>query len=237
MPTPRVNSTRVFYEEQTRVSCRHLWTRFDVTSEKEVHARLDFEESTRKKRIREGSQNSSVRTLSARYRNPSERLKVRERLRYNDRHIILEAETAPVAPKNHMIIPAPPLGQGPNVDIARATETALVMRKKGRESESPSSRVSESGTSDGEHWKSRRPWKKWMIHCHCLHTGKASAAGNKKGHTRTTVRGPQTSSSGMLQNRGLTSEVSQRKDGGLASLPTEAGKFKLPPPMVTPVEN
>ncbi|GJU50388.1 hypothetical protein Tco_1219943 [Tanacetum coccineum] len=40
----------------------------------------------------------------------------------------------------------------------------------------------------------------------------------------------------MLQNRGLTSEVSQRKDGGLASLPTEAGKFKLPPPMVTLVE-
>ncbi|GJX72946.1 hypothetical protein Tco_0311541 [Tanacetum coccineum] len=56
--------------------------------QKEVHARLDFGESPKKRRIREGSQNSSVRTLSARYRNPSERLKVRDRLRYNDRHVL-----------------------------------------------------------------------------------------------------------------------------------------------------
>ncbi|GKE87098.1 hypothetical protein Tco_1564573, partial [Tanacetum coccineum] len=32
---------------------------------KEVHARLDFGESPKKRRIREGSQNSSSRTLSA----------------------------------------------------------------------------------------------------------------------------------------------------------------------------
>ncbi|GJY26984.1 reverse transcriptase domain-containing protein [Tanacetum coccineum] len=37
-----------------------------------------------------------------------------------------------------------------------------VMRKKGRESESPSSRVSESGTSDGGHWKSRSKRHKSM---------------------------------------------------------------------------
>ncbi|GJX72944.1 reverse transcriptase domain-containing protein [Tanacetum coccineum] len=113
---------------------------------KEVHARLDFGESPKKRRIREGSQNSSARTLSARYRNPSERLKVRDRLRYNDRHvldrlgivltvevalteIVLGAETAPAASKNHMIIPAPPTGRGPNMDIALATETAPVMNK------------------------------------------------------------------------------------------------------------
>ncbi|GKE34568.1 hypothetical protein Tco_1453890 [Tanacetum coccineum] len=54
---------------------------------KEVHARLDFGESP-KKRIREGSQNSSARTLSARYHNLSERLKVRDRLRYNDQHVL-----------------------------------------------------------------------------------------------------------------------------------------------------
>ncbi|GJY41972.1 hypothetical protein Tco_0429242 [Tanacetum coccineum] len=55
---------------------------------KEVHDRLDFGESPKKRRIREGSQNSSARSLSARYRNPSERLKVRDRLRYNDQHVL-----------------------------------------------------------------------------------------------------------------------------------------------------
>ncbi|GKF73961.1 hypothetical protein Tco_0220293 [Tanacetum coccineum] len=55
---------------------------------KEVHARLDFEESPKKRRIRECSQNSSVRTLSAKYRNPTERLKVQERLRYNERDVL-----------------------------------------------------------------------------------------------------------------------------------------------------
>ncbi|GKC29322.1 reverse transcriptase domain-containing protein [Tanacetum coccineum] len=115
---------------------------------KEVHARLDFRESP-KKRISEGSQNSSARTLSVRYRNPSERLKVRARLRYNDdqlgivltveaaltggtllTEIVLGAETAPATSKNHRIIPAPPTGREPNTDIASTTKTAPVMRKK-----------------------------------------------------------------------------------------------------------
>nr|GEW17767.1 reverse transcriptase domain-containing protein [Tanacetum cinerariifolium] len=52
---------------------------------KEVHARLDFGENSRKsRRVREGSQNSSVGTLPARYRNPSERPKMRDLLKYND---------------------------------------------------------------------------------------------------------------------------------------------------------
>nr|GEW48465.1 reverse transcriptase domain-containing protein [Tanacetum cinerariifolium] len=55
---------------------------------KEVHARLDFGESPKKiQRVREGSQTSSVRTLPARYRNPSERPKMRDRLRYNDENV------------------------------------------------------------------------------------------------------------------------------------------------------
>ncbi|GJS58792.1 hypothetical protein Tco_0653576 [Tanacetum coccineum] len=41
--------------------------------------------------------------------------------------IVLRAETAPATSKNHMIIPAPPTGWGPNMDIAPATETAPVM--------------------------------------------------------------------------------------------------------------
>nr|GEW76157.1 reverse transcriptase domain-containing protein [Tanacetum cinerariifolium] len=55
---------------------------------KEVHARLDFRESPKKsRRVREGSQNSSAGTLPARYRNPSERPKMRDRLRYNDGNV------------------------------------------------------------------------------------------------------------------------------------------------------
>ncbi|GJY37291.1 hypothetical protein Tco_0422669 [Tanacetum coccineum] len=125
---------------------------------KEVHARLDFEESPKKRRIREGSQNSSARTLSARYHQtpgivPTVEAALTGGILLTE--IVLGAETALVASKSHMIIPAPPMGHGPNMDIARATETAPVMRKKGRESESPSSRISESGTSDGGHKKSR----------------------------------------------------------------------------------
>ncbi|GKG19811.1 hypothetical protein Tco_0376910, partial [Tanacetum coccineum] len=41
--------------------------------------------------------------------------------------IVLRAETAPAASKNHMIIPVPLTGRGPNMDITLATKTALVM--------------------------------------------------------------------------------------------------------------
>ncbi|GKB53073.1 reverse transcriptase domain-containing protein, partial [Tanacetum coccineum] len=52
---------------------------------KEVHTRLDFGESSKKsRRMREGSQNLSVVTLPARYRNPSKRPKMWDRLRSND---------------------------------------------------------------------------------------------------------------------------------------------------------
>ncbi|GKD25274.1 hypothetical protein Tco_1231488 [Tanacetum coccineum] len=41
--------------------------------------------------------------------------------------IVLGAETAPAASKNHMMMPAPPTGRGPNMDITPTTDTALVM--------------------------------------------------------------------------------------------------------------
>nr|GFC96413.1 hypothetical protein [Tanacetum cinerariifolium] len=50
---------------------------------KEVHARLDYEEGSRERRTREDSHYSSARTLTA----WPERLKVRDRLRYNDRRL------------------------------------------------------------------------------------------------------------------------------------------------------
>nr|GEV88283.1 reverse transcriptase domain-containing protein [Tanacetum cinerariifolium] len=51
---------------------------------KEVHARLDFREGSREKRTREDSHYSSAKALTAR----PERLKVRDRLGYDDRHVL-----------------------------------------------------------------------------------------------------------------------------------------------------
>ncbi|GJY28270.1 reverse transcriptase domain-containing protein [Tanacetum coccineum] len=173
--TPRVD-IQDFCEEHYEDILLVIMDKIRCDNRKEVHARLDFEESPKKRRIREGSQNSSAKTLSARYRNPSERLKVRDRLRYNDRHvldrlghrratlgivltveatltggtllteIVLGAETAPAASKNHMIIPAPPTGRGPNMDITLATETAPVI---------------EPGHCYGGHWKSKQKRHKY----------------------------------------------------------------------------
>ncbi|GKD69750.1 hypothetical protein Tco_1323840 [Tanacetum coccineum] len=85
--TPRVN-IQDFCEEHYEDILLVIMDKIRRDKRKEVHARLDFGESPKKRRIREGSQNSSARNLSARYRNPSERLKVRDRLRYNDRHVL-----------------------------------------------------------------------------------------------------------------------------------------------------
>ncbi|GJZ21780.1 reverse transcriptase domain-containing protein [Tanacetum coccineum] len=174
---------------------------------KEVHARLDFGESPKKRRIREGSQNSSARTLSARYRNPSERLKVRDRLRYNDRHVLdrlghrrqsafdrLSDTYSPSTTKSGPDMAnskdrshsrsRPHRRDSSNRDRPRSRDCSRGVEesydntrssygtgtkhgyhsrdrgrshyvKIGRESESPLSRVSESGTSGGGHWKSK----------------------------------------------------------------------------------
>ncbi|GKB41528.1 hypothetical protein Tco_0886470 [Tanacetum coccineum] len=85
--TPRVN-IQDFCEQHYEDIMPVIMDKIRRDKRKEVHARQDFEESPKKRRIRESSQNSSARTLPARYRNPSERLKVRDRLRYNDRHVL-----------------------------------------------------------------------------------------------------------------------------------------------------
>ncbi|GJX01574.1 hypothetical protein Tco_0185487 [Tanacetum coccineum] len=85
--TPRV-SIQDFCEEHYEDILPVIMDKIRRDKRNEVHARLDFRESPKKRRIREGSQNSSVRTLSARYHDPSERLKVRDPLRYNDRHVL-----------------------------------------------------------------------------------------------------------------------------------------------------
>ncbi|GJU73544.1 reverse transcriptase domain-containing protein [Tanacetum coccineum] len=65
--TPRVN-IQDFCEEHFEDILPVIMDKIRYDKLKEVHARLDFEESPKKRRIREGSQNSSVRTLSVRAR-------------------------------------------------------------------------------------------------------------------------------------------------------------------------
>nr|GEV96504.1 reverse transcriptase domain-containing protein [Tanacetum cinerariifolium] len=85
--TPRVNIPD-FCEEYYEDIMPIIMDKIRRDKRKEVHARLDFGERPRERRIREGSHYSSARTLSARYHNQSERLKMRDRLGYNDRHVL-----------------------------------------------------------------------------------------------------------------------------------------------------
>ncbi|GKB38630.1 hypothetical protein Tco_0883572 [Tanacetum coccineum] len=189
---PRV-SILDFCEEHYEEILPVIMDKIRRDKQKEVHARLDFRENTKKtRRMREGSQNSSAGTLSTRYRNPSERPKMRDRLKNNDENvfgrlgqtlgiiltveialtdgvlplagIVLEIETAPVASKNHMVILAPSTGHSYRTGArheyhSRDRDCPRIM-KKGRESESLLPRVSESGTSDGGHWKSKSKRRK-----------------------------------------------------------------------------
>ncbi|GKA47990.1 hypothetical protein Tco_0740948 [Tanacetum coccineum] len=68
--------------------------------------------------------------------------------------MVLKAKTAFAALKNHLVIPTPPTGQGRHRYHYCDRDRSRSM-KGGRDSESPLSRVLESGTSDGGHWKSK----------------------------------------------------------------------------------
>nr|GEW83761.1 reverse transcriptase domain-containing protein [Tanacetum cinerariifolium] len=81
--TPRVN-TQDFYEEYYEDILPVIMDKVRRDKRKEVHARLDFGKSSRERRTREDSYYSSAR---ARTTNP-ERLTVRDRLRYGDRHVL-----------------------------------------------------------------------------------------------------------------------------------------------------
>ncbi|GJZ51640.1 reverse transcriptase domain-containing protein [Tanacetum coccineum] len=123
---------------------------------KEVHARLDFRESPKKRRIRKDSQNSSARTLSARA-NSRDRSHSRSRPHRRDS-----------SNKDHPWSRDCSRGVKESYDNTRSsygmgTKHGYHSRdrdrsryvKRGRESESLLSRVSESCTSDGGHWKSK----------------------------------------------------------------------------------
>ncbi|GKE98292.1 hypothetical protein Tco_0021643, partial [Tanacetum coccineum] len=68
--TPMVN-IQDFCEEHYEDILPVIMDKIRRDKRKEVHARLDFVESPKKRRIREGSQNSSAKTLSAGHRRQS----------------------------------------------------------------------------------------------------------------------------------------------------------------------
>ncbi|GKC96896.1 hypothetical protein Tco_1162338 [Tanacetum coccineum] len=112
--TPRVN-IQDFCEEHYEDILPVIMDKICRDKRKKVHARLDFRESPKKRRIREGSQNS--RQI------PEIILAVEASLTGG----ALGAGAALAALKNHTIISAPPTEQEPNMDTAPATETAPVM--------------------------------------------------------------------------------------------------------------
>ncbi|GJR01580.1 hypothetical protein Tco_0524564 [Tanacetum coccineum] len=128
---------------------------------------MDVRDNTKKsRRMREGSQNSSAGTLSARYRNPSGRLKARARLEDNDGNLFgwLDASLSRDRPQSRDCSRGIKESYGNTCSSYRTrAEHRHHSRNKGhsrimkigRESESPLYCVSESGTSDGGHWKSK----------------------------------------------------------------------------------
>ncbi|GJX17317.1 hypothetical protein Tco_0218149 [Tanacetum coccineum] len=107
--TPRVN-IQDFCEEHYEDILSVIMDKIRRDKRKEVHARLDFREN------RTGQTPRIVLIVETTLTGGTLLIE-----------IVLGAETAPAASKNHMIIPAPPTGRGPNIDITPATETAPVM--------------------------------------------------------------------------------------------------------------
>ncbi|GKC09898.1 hypothetical protein Tco_1001508, partial [Tanacetum coccineum] len=94
---------------------------------KEVHTRLDFAESSRKgRRIREGSQNSSVGVSPVRYHASSRRPRVQDRLRYNDGSVFnrLSRQALGILPALEV---APPVETAPDTEITSATLKSRTM--------------------------------------------------------------------------------------------------------------
>nr|GEU33276.1 hypothetical protein [Tanacetum cinerariifolium] len=81
--TPRVN-IQDFCEEYYEDILPIIMDKVRCDKRKEVHARLDFGEGSKERRTREDSHHSSARARTTK----PERLKLRDRLRYGDRHVL-----------------------------------------------------------------------------------------------------------------------------------------------------
>nr|GEV21801.1 reverse transcriptase domain-containing protein [Tanacetum cinerariifolium] len=194
---------------------------------KEVHDRLDFGEGSRERRTREGSHYSSARTLSAR----PERLKVRDRLSYNNGHVFDRL--------------------GINHKYRYYDRDCSRHMKSGRDSESSSSSVSKSDSSDGRHRKSKSKRHKptdeddlmmpWMCAEQKKYVKDPVEIHNIKQKDRETIEDFMERFKVETERIKRAPESKGRKRVSLTRTPkeiltAEAGKFQPPPPMVTPVE-
>ncbi|GJR88662.1 hypothetical protein Tco_0212673 [Tanacetum coccineum] len=175
--TPRVN-IQDFCEEYYEDILPVIMDKIRRDKRKEVHARLDFRESPKKRRIREGSQNSSARTLSARKSafdrlsdtySPSITKSRPDRANFRDRsdsrsHPHRRDSSNRDRPwsrycsrgvKESYDNTRSSYGTGTKHGYRSRDRDRSCYVKRGRGSESPLSRVSESGTSGGGHWKSK----------------------------------------------------------------------------------
>ncbi|GJZ52418.1 hypothetical protein Tco_0606933 [Tanacetum coccineum] len=142
--TPRVN-IQDFCEEHYEDILPVIMDRIRHDKRKEVHARLDFEESTMSDmcltdEVIEGRARSTDLVILIRQAqlNPDWTEQIPEIILAVEAalmgwallaEIVLGAGTAFAASKNHTIIPAPPTRREPSMDTAPAIETAPVMRK------------------------------------------------------------------------------------------------------------
>ncbi|GKB63597.1 hypothetical protein Tco_0919783 [Tanacetum coccineum] len=175
--TPRVN-IQDFCKEHYEDILLVIMDKIHRDKRKEVHARLDFEESPKKRRIREGSQNSSAKTLSARQStfdrlsdtySPSITKSGPDIANSGDlSHNRSRPHRWDSSNKDRPQSRDRSHGVEESYDNTRSSyETGTKhgyrsrdknlsrYEKKQRESESPSSYVSESDTNDGGYWKSR----------------------------------------------------------------------------------
>nr|GEY58112.1 reverse transcriptase domain-containing protein [Tanacetum cinerariifolium] len=135
--TPKVN-IQDFYEEYYEDILSIIMEKILREKRKEVHARLDFGEGSRERRIREGSHYSNAKTLSARQDSSNgDRSQSRDcsrgiRESYDNSYSFY----------------------GTNQRYLYRDRDRSHHVKRGRDSKSLLSCVSESGSNDGGHWKS-----------------------------------------------------------------------------------
>nr|GEU90068.1 reverse transcriptase domain-containing protein [Tanacetum cinerariifolium] len=138
--TPRVN-IQDFCEECYEDILPIIMDKLRRDKRKEVHARLDFEEGSREKRTREDSHHSSARARTTK----PERLKVRDRLRYGDRHVLDRLDFPEDRERFYSV--------GESYDDSYSHSYHDGNRschiKKRRDNESPLSSVLKSDSSDG----------------------------------------------------------------------------------------
>nr|GEU56641.1 reverse transcriptase domain-containing protein [Tanacetum cinerariifolium] len=227
--------------------------------QKEVHARLDFGEGSMERRTKKDSHYSSTRALIARL----ERLKVRDHLRYNDRHVLdrlghrreiaFDRLSETYSPSTTKSRPGRtnsrdhPRGRSRPQRLDASNEGFLkdmeCFRNVG-ESYDDSHSHSYHDKDRSRHMKRRRDSKspfpayqkvilvmeeltkclnehvpktmeEMMITTTAFIRGEAITASKKKGHTSWRT---QDQSKSKLLKRGLTSEVIQGMEGGLAEI-------------------